>query len=262
MADEQEVVVNQQPSATANHTDQTDNNPSQQETATPIHHEDPAPFPVQNMPPEIQVMVFKEAMRKPSIHFAELALRLLPHKSLWTVILRPMGTALDDSAYQHQEDIESLCSTALQAFQKSIARPITIRLGGSAEDKHIVDGDHDLLCLGRLPKFTEDDNGAPYYSWHPNQTGLSPLLDSSIAQQTFGGLRKIGLVRNIDKDAGRDYYTCRPEAVAWFLDSCPDVTEFYIVLPLRRDYPGIEMIRKWSRTREFTTTRYLSLSWR
>lgn len=33
--------------------------------------------------------------------------------------------------------------------------------------------------------------------------------------------------------------------------SCPDIEEFYAVLPLRKDYPGIELIRQCSKVSEF-----------
>jgi hypothetical protein len=254
MADdsEQGVGVSEQPPTTTEQPDHKEH--------TPIQRANPTPFPVQNLPPEVQVMVLTAAIRKPSIHFADLELRLFYHKSLWTVILRPMRSSMEDSAFHYQKAIRSLCSAGRQAFHQSTIRPINIRLGGVPSDKHIVDGNNDLICLGRLPKCTENNHGIPYYTWNPDQSAVFPVLNFYVIGHTFEGLRKIGLVRDFEGDAGREYHTCRPESVAWFLDNCPHLEEFYIVLPLRRDSPALETIRKWSQSRESATTICFCLS--
>lgn len=208
---------------------------------------------MQLLPAELQIQIWKDAQRSsPAVHFC-VARAIenidyydnLHNTKTCSLELSPAQKITDDSAWRINTPLSHICSAALRA---SFIRPEHEALLRLTQGTHRIAGHTDLLCLKM--NFGIPD-GKPHHVW-PRGNNFS-LHDGSIdhdaVKQQLKGFHKIGLWNEPD-DPWRKF-TCLtmqfaigavcghrlfPEAIcpiqlAGFIDSCPDIEEFYLVVP-------------------------------
>lgn len=221
------------------------------------------PFPLQLLPMELQIQVWRETICKPLIHFLDIA--VAPDTMTWSPKLRPRACKKekDDSGWRLQEFFSGLClasSSAAEVWPESHRAVISL-----PEGIITVDGYTDLLCLGIAPGFR--------HHWYP----LDPQrpLNLPRTQAIFRGFRNIGftLRPQSEKESAHEGnpFLCLsercsgrrfclkdamcPREIANFIDCCPDIEVFYLVIPLTElvaqstTPPQPKKMRKWSRDR-------------
>jgi hypothetical protein len=223
------------------------------------------PFPLEDLPTELQVLVFGEALQKPSLYLFNLLMSRDPADGPESVSLFRLHDGQDDSPSKCLQQLALICPTSYQAFRDSVARPVTLVYQlpfRGVKHKLIIDGDNDLVCLDQevagfrvLDRMSETHPvDAAAMLWHPRNFRPDQPCFLRSAQQALRGVSRVGmLVVPGSTNPFNNYaeYPYLPEALAWFIDCCPDITEFYLIYemydkrPANDPSPNGNNLREW-----------------
>jgi hypothetical protein len=236
---------------------------------------------LQKMPAEVQIEIWKHAQRSsPAVHFCRAtAVETLPRdrdNTTCSLKLTRVQKNTDDSAWRINTPLSQICATARRASFILPEKQALLRL---SRGTHRINGHTDLLCL-KLN--VGDEFGKPHHIWprgNPIRIPWAPIDHDAVKQQ-MRGFHKIGLW-NAPRDPWRrltcltmanamGVHTCRhreipfaicPIQLAGFIDSCPDIEEFYLVVPKHGVTPKsnslkAQIVRAWSRSRKSMIFRY------
>jgi len=215
------------------------------------------------LPFELQVCVWLEAISKPSINFCDGIFESAPGRT-WYPKLQAIPRYKDDSAYLVHEKLAGISPSAARALSVAHGGRATLRLDGQM---HWMAKEIDILCFGSL--------NHPYMAafepvWHPDAyredstTFQVPYrgaaIDYTQTQQVYSGFERVGIKQQGScEDPEFSLFPCRcvgdvgifglphafvcPLQVAGFIDCFPDIKEFVIVYMSRAGTGGL-----WGRT--------------
>ncbi|KAK3348609.1 hypothetical protein B0T25DRAFT_519021 [Lasiosphaeria hispida] len=98
-----------------------------------------APFPILNLPFELQCKIWTEAIRKPNIHFIQ-AKKVFTSMYTWGLKTHPVPKAQDKSGFRQQTAIAAICPSAKEAVHMANAEkqqlpfPVLRGVGDAATD--------------------------------------------------------------------------------------------------------------------------------
>jgi hypothetical protein len=239
-------------------------------------------FPLLMLPFELQTMVFAEAMNeatsKPGIQWINARIVWTDAaKTTWSISFTPLAKNRDNSTYRTLSDLASISDSATEAA-RSIGRGLQSFQVGARN--HPMDRERDVLCLKTPGLFafprernTPNTRHEGIY-WHPNsQIPSYGTIHYESVWPTMRGFEKVGLCyQDSDGDASapflcysgthrddhmtrRLYDICHKE-LAGFIDCCPNIKEFFLVLAVRM-VPGKSPARRlqsWEKDRMYTNT--------
>jgi len=194
-----------------------------------------------------------EAISKPGIQWANAKIVWKDQaRTSWTFSFIPVPKARDDSTCRGTSDFASICDAAAEAVRSVYRQRPELQVGSW---KHPMDSQKDLVCLeipGVFgapldPLYTTPAPEQGIY-WHPrSQTHLSREINYGSTQNTMGGFEKVGLscrdapalafapflCHSIPSHQTNDGGAICERELAGFIDCCPDIKDFFLVLEVR-----------------------------
>ena len=214
------------------------------------------------LPFELQVAVWIEALNKPSIHFCTAKVILYNNNTCWAPELKTVMRSQDDSAWRGHEELAQVCDSASRAF--SVAYGAGSRIEVGMTERWVAKAN--MLCF-RATKFLKDEPWMHMHHqkiyWHLDDQTQDPRIDYTRTQSLFHGVERIGLVfAGIEPgdywpfgtfsghQGQRHAYSSKQ--LAGFIDCAPDVKEFFHVFAVRtqRKSRRAQEIRQWCKTRK------------
>ncbi|KAK3939222.1 hypothetical protein QBC46DRAFT_316342 [Diplogelasinospora grovesii] len=200
------------------------------------------------LPAEIQMAIFVEALRKPQVHFARASPLILwedellwedqDHNYHWSLTLRPIsGNKKDTSGYRLLQELRTVCASAAAAVRTATIKEERIPFASLSNQ---IDSSTDLVCLNFAP------GNCDYGYWHPEDQLDDEKFHHPDLLPKFAGIRKIAVLycksykschdlyesvfRCLDLDREhRDWKIC-PRELLGFLNCFSDLACVYIIL--------------------------------
>jgi hypothetical protein len=231
-------------------------------------------FPLESVPTEIQVMIFGEALQKPSLYLFRLLRSRDSSDEPKSMSLYALHPQEDDSPVQRLRELALLCPVSYQAFRHSVGRRLTLDYSDPYTDvknRLSIAGDDDLVCLDMVQGFRfldRDDERFPGEAtmfWHPRNFRPDQPCYLRSTQNALRGVSKVAMLvvpGSLNPFNNYAEHAYLPQSLAWFIDCCPDITEFYLVhemydtRPVNDTSPNGNNLREWRNRR--TTCRSLS----
>jgi hypothetical protein len=224
------------------------------------------------MPPEVQLIVFDAALLKPSIHFFKAGFKWNASSTLWHIKFDQFRKDIDPSGYRFQEELATVCPTAARSFRAQYIVPATIPF---SRHPGLVDGATDLIVLKGFDLHNRGMND--HLGFLPTRPGLPGPLPNmanyTALRRDLDGFRNVGMAvtRDLLRNAGTGSpFRCRrapvctiagtghgefgicPREIAGFIDCCPAIQEFCLVLSFRTNprTDTARQVQEWFRNRK------------
>lgn len=215
------------------------------------------PFPIGRLPTELQLMIWDYVLKAPACHTFKLQKRWLrPPPAidvLWDVVLKPHQKNADNSAWRRWEELHSLGDTIFKmAFRQftSTILPIELQVArNQIRPAAAINAATDLVIF----EF-QRGLGDHQFNWfeHSNlNNDLPPKIELQAIRARFSHIRKVAICyKAIHPNcfqpsplwctcpnslllSCKDFNYC-PHETACFLDSFPNLEEFYVIVEQRR----------------------------
>jgi hypothetical protein len=201
-------------------------------------------FPLLNMPSELQIAVFIEAVPKPAVHFFNAKIVWHDNKTRWSMKFLPVPKSSDDSLYRYSSELAKLCPSAEKAMRCIGGGSPKFQVGMR---QYHIDIETDILCLHtpglfQYPAVKDKANTRRLgIYWHPDSQHRDPKINFDAVRAAMRGYERVAVYCN-GRDTGTAPFTCNdptsdshefgicPAQLAGFIDCCPDIKHFYIIL--------------------------------
>lgn len=228
--------------------------PSGGEAQQPLQSVPPAPpsqlTRFQSLPLEIQMAIFKEALRKPSVQFLMVEKQISQQRN-WDVKITPVPKRSDPSGYRYLEGLKTVCDAA-----KAAVRWATIE-SKSIQFRHLpntVDTATDLFVM-EFRRYRDQPWEVMRLRdcfWNPLHEVIRPFLHRGNVRRKFHGMCRAGVTYKYSHTSSSylhatvpfkcllghtanngscltSYKIC-PVELAGFIDCLPDLETFYIIM--------------------------------
>jgi hypothetical protein len=192
-------------------------------------------FPFLRLPPELQLAVFIEAVPKPGVHWVNMKAVFHDNGTRWSFKFVPIVKYLDDSLYRYSSEMATTCPLAARAISCISGGDPALQVGIRRQP---IDVHNDLVCV----KVSNSIHSGIF--WHQDSQSnprypTSPTIRYDAVTDTLKGYEKLGLFCQTDFVYGTPFqcsncmpshYNVCPKEISGWIDCCPDIKEFYLVL--------------------------------